>query len=103
MALQCTAHINILVGILNTSVLSKAYTIIYGLFIGLCSFVDRHKFDANLDSDSTFHFDVDPDPDLDTDPDYTCWKIKVNFFIIFTECQFTLSFFLSISSVLSVS
>jgi hypothetical protein len=30
-----------------------------------CSVVDRHRFDANPDSDPNFHVDADPDPDPD--------------------------------------
>jgi hypothetical protein len=27
--------------------------------------MDRHRYDAGLDPDSTFHLDTDPDPDSD--------------------------------------
>jgi hypothetical protein len=31
----------------------------------MTSVVDRHRIDADPDSDPTLHVDVDPDPDID--------------------------------------
>jgi hypothetical protein len=34
------------------------------------SVVDRHRFDAELDKDSTLHFDADSHRDLNPDPNF---------------------------------
>jgi hypothetical protein len=42
--------------------------------------VDRHRFDADPDPDSTFHFVADPDPDSNPNQSFTRVR-KFDFFL----------------------